>query len=58
MKTIKIKMLRTTFVSGDLAKKGDIIDASEKNASFLIARGKAEIAPAKVEKKAAKKVEK
>ena len=55
---MKIKIVKQTFVKGQLAKAGDVIDASENDGNLLIGMGKA-IASAedvkKPENKAVKK---
>jgi hypothetical protein len=55
---MKIKIVKQTFVKGQLAEKGDVIDASENDGNLLIGMGKA-IASAedvkKPENKAVKK---
>lgn len=51
MKTVKIKMLRTLFVSGELAEKDKVVEVSEKDAAYLVPKGKAILAPEKAEKK-------
>ena len=55
---MKIKIIKQTFVKGQLAEKGDFIDATENDANILIGMGKA-IASAedvkKPENKAVKK---
>ena len=55
---MKIKIIKQTFVKGNLAKSGDVIDATENDANLLIGMGKA-IASAedvkKPENKAVKK---
>ena len=55
---MKIKIVKQTFVKGQLAKADDVIDASENDANLLIGMGKA-IASAedvkKPENKAVKK---
>ena len=38
---MKIKILKQTFVKGQLAKADDVIDASENDANLLIGMGKA-----------------
>ena len=48
---MKIKILRDTSIYGVPARVGDVIDASDSDATFLIKRGKAELvteAPAPV----------
>lgn len=44
MKKVKVKMLVNTFVKGELAEKGKTFEVSEKDAAFLVPRGKAELA--------------
>ncbi len=55
---MKIKIVKQTFVKGQLAEAGDVIDASENDGNLLIGMGKA-IASAedvkKPENKAVKK---
>ena len=55
---MKIKIVKQTFVKGQLAEKGDVIDATETDGNLLIGMGKA-IASAedvkKPENKAVKK---
>ena len=55
---MKIKIIKQTFVKGNLAKSGDVIDATENDGNLLIGMGKA-IASAedvkKPENKAVKK---
>ena len=55
---MKIKIIKQTFVKGNLAKSGDVIDADETDGNLLIGMGKA-IASAedvkKPENKAVKK---
>ena len=55
---MKIKIVKQTFVKGQLAEAGDVIDASETDGNLLIGMGKA-IASAedvkKPENKAVKK---
>ena len=55
---MKIKIVKQTFVKGQLAEVGDVIDASENDGNLLIGMGKA-IASAedvkKPENKAVKK---
>ena len=55
---MKIKITKQTFVKGNLAKVGDVIDATENDGNLLIGMGKA-IASAedvkKPENKAVKK---
>ena len=38
---MKIKIVKQTFVKGQLAEKGDVIDATENDANLLIGMGKA-----------------
>ena len=38
---MKIKIVKQTFVKGQLAKAGDVIDASENDGNLLIGMGKA-----------------
>ncbi len=38
---MKIKILKQTFVKGQLAKSGDVINASEEDANLLIGMRKA-----------------
>ena len=38
---MKIKILKQTFVKGVLAKKDDVVDASESDANLLVGMGKA-----------------
>ena len=38
---MKIKIIKQTFVKGNLAKSGDVIDATENDANLLIGMGKA-----------------
>ena len=38
---MKIKIIKQTFVKGQLAEKDDIIDASENDANLIIGMGKA-----------------
>ena len=38
---MKIKILKQTFVKGQLAKSGDVINASEQDANLLIGMRKA-----------------
>ena len=38
---MKIKIVKQTFVKGQLAKAGDVIDASENDANLLIGMRKA-----------------
>jgi len=55
---MKIKILKQTFVKGQLAKADDVIDASENDANLLIGMGKAIASAENVktpEKKAVKK---
>ena len=55
---MKIKIIKQTFVKGNLAEVGDVIDATENDGNLLIGMGKA-IASAedvkKPENKAVKK---
>ena len=41
---VKIKILRTTVCGGKPVEKGKVIDASDKDANYLIGIGKAESA--------------
>jgi hypothetical protein len=47
---MKIKMTRTTIVAGKQCNVGDITDCSDRDGKYLIAIGKAEVAPKVVEK--------
>ena len=47
---MKIKIVKQTFVKGQLAEAGDVIDASENDGNLLIGMGKA-IASAEYVKK-------
>ena len=38
---MKIKIVKQTFVKGQLAEAGDVIDASENDGNLLIGMGKA-----------------
>ena len=38
---MKIKIVKQTFVKGQLAEVGDVIDASENDGNLLIGMGKA-----------------
>ena len=38
---MKIKIVKQTFVKGVLAKKDDVVDASESDANLLVGMGKA-----------------
>ena len=38
---MKIKIVKQTFVKGLLAKKDDVVDASESDANLLVGMGKA-----------------
>ena len=38
---MKIKIVKRTFVKGVLAKKDDVVDASESDANLLVGMGKA-----------------
>ena len=42
-RTIAVEILKLTFVSGELAKPGDVFSVSETDAHFLISTKKAKI---------------
>ena len=49
-KTVKIKILRSTFVSGDYVEQDETVEVSEKDARLLISLKKAEAVKSKAEK--------
>jgi hypothetical protein len=55
---MKIKILKQTFVKGQLAKADDVIDASEQDANLLIGMGKAIASAENVKKPENKAVKK
>jgi hypothetical protein len=55
---MKIKILKQTFVKGQLAESGDVIDASENDANLLIGMGKAIASAENVKKPENKAVKK
>ena len=55
---MKIKILKQTFVKGQLAKSGDVINASEEDANLLIGMGKAIASAENVKKPENKAVKK
>jgi hypothetical protein len=55
---MKIKILKQTFVKGQLAKADDVIDASENDANLLIGMGKAIASAENVKKPENKAVKK
>jgi len=48
---MKIKIVKQTFVKGQLAMKDDIIDASENDANLLVGMGKAMLVKSESAKK-------
>jgi len=55
---MKIKILKQTFVKGQLAKSGDVINASEQDANLLIGMRKAIASAENVKKPENKAVKK
>ena len=48
---MKIKIIKQTFVKGQLAEKDDIIDASENDANLLVGMRKAVLVKSEIAKK-------
>ena len=55
---MKIKIVKQTFVKGQLAEAGDVIDASENDGNLLIGMGKAIASAEDVKKPENKEVKK
>ena len=55
---MKIKIIKQTFVKGNLAKSGDVIAATENDANLLIGMGKAIASSENVKKPENKAVKK
>ena len=55
---MKVKIIRTTFVKGELAKAGETISVSDEDGKYLIALKKAVAASAKAEKAESAKAKK
>ena len=55
---MKIKIVKQTFVKGQLAEVGDVIDASENDGNLLIGMGKAIASAENVKKPENKAVKK
>jgi len=55
---MKIKMLKTTFVKGDLAEKGSIVETDQKDGEYLVGMGSAIASSEEVKKPENKAVKK